>query len=455
MKRLFQSAILWRLAAVALIFTSAAIAAAPPAALGSGPKIAVIQFANDAGAPQSTVSALSNALYQAVESSGHYTAVGGGPMQVKVGVDPDQLYPALGAAGKAGAEEVILGDVVGASGGSVTYRLTTYRVDPLAFIRSQVFTQSSTTSASLAAGFVSNLATLHAPRTAIGTIYSFVNGVHADLGEAEGFKLGQRFNVVRNGQKMAEARISAIELTDATVTITNAAPGYKPQVGDQLVGLDPQPAILPAYRAHANTFSIWGILAATGVALLAIGHHGQPAASIISPSPTPSSSGVFSVAPLSQTGVAPQPETFTFAFSQPVNTGLINFANTTSVSYSSTNPTVPVSPVTNLGGPQPSFNPPNCAGPGSCVLTINALSLTPGQVLTFQFYTTIQDQAGVSLALQTNITFTASVGHHPAMVTRGAAPVPPQGGVLSPPLQAGVQQPRQPEPHPRDPHNPK
>src|ERR1700736_4119500 len=185
-----------RLAAFALIFTCAAIAAAPQAR-GSGPPVAVAEFTNDAGAPASTVTALGNALYAAVDQSGKYSAVGGGPLKVKSQLGGDSIVTALEAAREVHAQEVITTDLISVSGGTITYRLTAYRVDPMAFIRSQIFTQSSLAGPALTAGFITNLSTLHAPRTAVGTIYSLIGGVKADMGAAAGFNLGDQFTVVR------------------------------------------------------------------------------------------------------------------------------------------------------------------------------------------------------------------------------------------------------------------
>lgn len=454
MKRLFQSAILWRLAAIALIFSCAGIAAAPQA-LGSGPTVAVTEFSNDAGAPQSTIDAMSNALYQAVGSSGRYTTVGGGPIKVPPFATGPNLVGALTEAGKVGAEEVIISNLVGVSGGSVTYRLTAYRVNPVAFIRDQVFTQSSLAGASLAAGFVTNLATLHAPRTAIGTIYSVTHGVQADLGTAAGFNLGEQFNVVRTEQRMAQAKITSIDLNTATLEISNPASGYKPQIGDQLVGVGPQPAVPPAQRSGVNTFSILGLIAATGAALLAIGHHGQPAGAAPAPSPTSTTIGGFSVTPSGQSG-SPPAETFTFTFSQPVKIppGGIPFSNPSYISYSKTNGGIVITPantpVTNLGGPTPSFNSANT------VLTIGPTNtLNAGDVVTFAFTSLFQSTFGVSLT-PTNVTFIASVARHPAALIRGK-PVRQQGGVLVPAApQGGKPQPPGSTPNgSRDPHNPR
>lgn len=419
MTRLFHSAILWRFAIIAFLFLSADLASAPPV-LGSGPTVAVTAFRNSVGAPAGTTDAMSSALYQSVDQSGKYSAVGGGPLQVQPALDGSIVGPAIAAASKAGANEVVIGELVSASGGSVVYRLSAYRVAPLMFIRTQVFSQPSLANASLTAGFVTNLATLHEPRSAIGTIYSLENGVHADLGSVYGFHLGQQFNVMRNGQKMAQAQINALEDDSATVEITNPTNGYKPQVGDQLVGLEPLPAINPPARGSPNTFTIWGLVVATGAALLAIGHHGGAAAPNTGPVTSPSPIGGFSVTSATQTGVAPN-ETYTFTFSQPVNTGLVSFANTTDAYYTITSPPVPASPLLNLGG-SATFDST------SQILTVTTNGTpTTGEQINFFFTSSIQDTLGVALT-PGNFSFTASFRHHPLVHARPAHPVPAHGG---------------------------
>ncbi len=443
-KRLTQFTIFWRLVAIALIFVSASVAAIP-AAGGSGPTMAVTAFNNDAGAPASTLNTLSSALYAAVDQSGKFTAVGGGPLEVTQVTGGDLIVNALDGAKKAGAEEIVTADLISASGGSVSYRLSAYRVDPLTFIRSSLFTQSSLSSQALTAGFVTNLATLHAPRTAVGSIYSLQNGVQADMGESSGAKLGDEYNVVRNGQKMAQAKIVAIDLNSATVDIMNPVAGYKPAVGDSLVGIGPSPPIPPAANTSVNTFSIVGLVVATGAALLAIGHHGQPA-TIGSPQPSPSPTGIggFSVSPSGQSGTPPS-ETFNFNFTQPVNTSIITFTVPTYVSYEKTNSGAVITPagtpVTNLGGPTPSFNSTGTT------LTISATTLNPGDQLIFSFTSSILSTLGVALT-PTNITFTASEQHHPLVHKHVAVPAPHQGGVLQ--GAAGTK----PQPAPGGGHNP-
>jgi len=446
-----QSAILSRLAAFALIFTSAVVAAAPQAR-GSGPTLAITEFTNDGGAPASTVSTLGNALYAAIDQSGKYTAVGGGPLKVKNPLgEGDSLVNALDAARQVHADEIITTDLISVTGGTVTYRLSAYRVDPVAFIRSQIFTQSSLAGPALTAGFVTNLSTLHAPRTAVGTIYSVDGGVKADMGAAAGFSLGDQFNVVRSSQKVAEAKIVSIDLNTATLDIYNASSGYKPQIGDQLVGIGTQPAVPPAARTNANTFSIIGILFATGAALLAVNHPSAGAPPVPSPTPT-SSSAAFTVSFNSKSGTPPS-ESFIFVFSQTVNTAGIVFTNNTYVSYEKMNGgsviTPAGTPVTNLGGAPPSFNA------GNTQLTINSSTLNPGDVLIFTFTSSITSISAAPLLANT-LTVTAAFAHHP--VPHAArikqAPIPVQDGVLVQPPHGGGPKP-QPVPPDSKPKNPR
>ena len=143
------STLLPRLAAIALVVTCAAIASAP-AARGSGPTIAITEFANDAGAPQATLDMLGQAAYAALGQGGKFTPVGGGPLKVKSWTGGDLLASAIDAAQKVGADEIVTADLLNASGGSITYRLSAYRVSPMAFIHSGTFTQSSMTPAARA-----------------------------------------------------------------------------------------------------------------------------------------------------------------------------------------------------------------------------------------------------------------------------------------------------------------
>ena len=447
MKRLFRSATAWRLTALSVVVALSALASKPPAALGvaTQPTVAVIQFVNGANAPQGTVTALSDALYQAVGSSGRFTAVGGGPLKVNAAINGDDMTAGLEAGAKAGASEILLGEIIQANRSAVTYRLSAYRVDPLAFIRSQVFSQSNSSTAALVSGFVTNLSTLHAPRTAIGTIYSVTNGVHADLGTSTGFALGQRFNVMRNGTKVAEAQIATIQLNDASMTVSNAASGYLPAIGDRLVGTEPLPAIADAPSNHVNTFNPLALLVVAGAALLAIGHHGQPADIVPQPSPTFTVAPTFSVSGTSS-GAPPNP-TFVFTFSQPVDTSTIDFSTTTFASYQISHPLIqpnPPAPLTNLGGAPPTFDSTDT------VLTVSSSgTIVFGDQVTFTFTSAIHDIFGDTL-VPASQAFQFSTAHRP--VSRSGHPVAPAAGAPKPVIPQG---PRPPKPQdPKDPHGP-
>jgi len=426
-----------------------ALASKPPAALGvaTQPTVAVIQFVNGAKAPQTAVSALSNALYQAVQSSGRFTAVGGGPLKVNAAINGDDMTAGLEAGAKAGASEILLGEVLQINRSTVTYRLSAYRVDPLAFIRSQVFSQPNSSTAGLVSGFVTNLSTLHAPRTAVGMIYSVTDGVHADLGTSTGFSLGQRFNVMRNGTKVAEAQIATIQLNDASMTVSNTTSGYSPAIGDQLVGTEPLPAIAPAPSNRVNTFNPLALLVVAGAALLAIGHHGQPANVVPAPSPTFTVAPSFSVTGIS-TGAPPNP-TFVFTFSQPVDTTTVDFATTTFASYQIMHGGIqpnPPAPLTNLGGAPPTFDGTHT------VLTVSSSgTIVFGDQVTFTFTSAIHDIFGDALIPHSQPFGPFSTARHPAAGSQkpGPAPGAPKPQSVTP------QAPRAPKPQaPKDPHGP-
>jgi hypothetical protein len=406
-KRLTFSALLWRLSVIAIILAIAGLASAPPV-LGSGPTMAVTMFANGVGAPNSTVSAMSNALYQAIDQTGKFSAAGGGALNVKPAMDGSLTGPAINAASNAGAEQVVIAELISASGDSTVYRLTAYRTAPLAFVRTQIFSQSSLAGNALTASFVSNLNTLYAPRTAVGTIYSTEGGIKADLGASYGFHLGDQFNVTRNGQQMAKAQIVAIDDQDATVTISNATNGYKPQVGDTLVGLQPLSPLNPPHK-ETNPFTIIGLVVATGVALLAIGQHGTPQQPGQGPQPSPSIIGGFNVICGTQVGQGSPNQTFTFIFSQPVNTSLINFSSPSQIFYT-TSVSSSQQPLTALAGTQ-SFDST------STILTVTGTVLVPTQQISFNFTSSILSTLGVALTPNT-CNYTLSAHRHKAAETR-------------------------------------
>lgn len=292
MRRLVSGKVLQRFLAAAVgVFVIGAVAAPGLApARGDGTtSVAVNTFQNDAGAPPNVVTDLSNAAYRALASSGKFGVKGSGPLPASHNLTSDQFIDALQAASKIGADQVVLGSIVRFGGGQVYYRLSLYRVAPVAFIGSQIFVQPYPANAqALAAALGSNISALASPRQAMGTIYSTTDGPVADVGSEDGFALGDRFYVVRNGQKVADATISSIRDGDATLSISNASPGYSPAVGDRIIGLRALPPIPPA-PPQRSTFNPLALLAAVGGALLAIGHHGQPGsfcASCATPTPT-------------------------------------------------------------------------------------------------------------------------------------------------------------------------
>jgi len=301
--------------------------AAMPARGDAKPSIAVNAFDNEAGAAANVPTDLASALYSAVSSSDSFTVRGGGPLAYEHSLTTDPFADGLASAAKVGADYVLFGSVVQMSGGQAYYRLTLFKVAPVTFVASQVFAQGypPADAHALVAGFAGNVATLMAPRQAVGTVYSVDDVVHADLGTAEGFSAGEQFNVMRGGQKVAEATISKISDDDATLSISNATNGYTPAVGDELLGLTPLPPALTAPPTH-STFSALGFLVAAGAVLLAIGHHGLPAAegSGVIGSPSPSSSP-FALISSFATGSVPS-ETLNFVFNQ-----VFNAASTTGV----------------------------------------------------------------------------------------------------------------------------
>jgi hypothetical protein len=439
--------------------------AAPPAmqARGDGAtSIAVNAFQNEAGAPKNVVSDLSNALYRAVATSGKYSAKGGGPMAYKVNLVDDPFMDALRGAAIAGADELLVGSVVQTSGGQVFYRLALYRVAPVTFIASQVFSQSypPADAQALVAGFGNNVATLSAPRQAVGTIYSLVDGVRADLGSSEGFSLGERFNVMRGGQKVAEATISAIRENDASLTISNASGSYQPKVGDKLVGLTPLPPALPAPPTR-STFDPLGFMVAVGGVLLAIGHHGQPGTpggGVAGPSPSPSSV-LFTVTSPGFTETLPT-ATFTFLFSQLVdNVSQVGIVGNQQYAFITTQP--PGSQATtppeafSAQGPPPTFT--TITGPSGpeTQMTFTAQNLVAGEVLNFFFTTTITSTTGQPLA--PNQSFTAkmtSTLHRPPNFVP-ARPGPIAAPTLPKPVATPKVPPKVPDPVPHGPHPPR
>jgi len=307
-------------AAIGLLVIGAVAAPGVGPARGDGmTSVAVNTFENEAGAPAKVVSDLSNAAYRAVAASGKFVAKGGAPIPMEPTLTDDPFMDAMRAAAKIGADDALLGSVVQIGGGQVYYRLSLYRVAPMAFIGSQIFSAPYPPgdAQALSASLSGNLATLSAPRQALGTIYSVTKGAVADVGTEDGFSLGDRFNVMRNGQKAAEATISSIRDDEASLTISNPAPGYTPAIGDRLVGLRALPPVNPA-PPNKSSFTALGFLAAVGGALLAIGHHGQPGVpggGTGTPLPTGSP---FSVVPQAAQVNLPS-VTFPFIFTNPLS----------------------------------------------------------------------------------------------------------------------------------------
>jgi len=348
---------LQRLAAciIGLAIIGAVAAPATSPARGDGTTaIAVETFSNEAGASGSVAVDLSDAAYRAISSTSGFSARGGGPLGYPKTLIDDPFMGALSDAAKAGADELLLGSVIQSSGGQVYYRLTLYRVAPMAFIGSQVFSQAySGNSGSLVSGISSNLEALAAGHRGNGTIYSTTAGAMADLGTEEGFSVGDTFTVTRNGQRMADATITSIRDDDGMLSISNAAPGYQPAVGDNLTSSKSM-APLPAPPATHSGFNVFALLAAAGAAVAALGHHGQPAVPCLSCFTSPPSTPPFMILNFLPSGKPPS-GTITFTFSQPVNsTSQLGIAGSTTYAEFVLQPiggtaTTPPAPLSSFG----------------------------------------------------------------------------------------------------------
>ena len=434
-----------RFAAVGLIgafLVAFALPAAMPAR-GQGPTaIAVATFENGAGAPYTAVEKLSDALYQAVASSGKYAAKGGGPLQIRPSVNGDPLAAAASEAAKFGADHVLVGNIVSYEGGQMLYALSLYTVNPVLLVRSQAFTQPYPASGQvLSAGFAANVAALEAPRTGTGTVTGVVgNNIRADLGQAEGFQLGQRFNVVHNGNVIAQAEIDEIVPDYATLEITNVSPNTAPVVGDRLVALQPQAVGTPYPLSEPNSFNPIALLFGIAVVLLAVGHHGTPV-SFVPPSPTPTASaGAFTVTGAMTGGTTSNP-VFTFTFSQPVSaadqTGI--GGNTGKAFYTTQVPPAGTSPATPLS----SLGPLSFDSTGTMLtVSVSSITLVPTEILNINLLNTITSDSGASLTA-TVFTFTASIARKPLNVTK-----PPSRSGSHPP---GVSKPPAAPPRPAKP----
>jgi len=115
---------------------------------------------------------------------------------------------------------------------------------------------------------------------------------------------------------LADATISSITDDEASLSFSNATPGYQPAVGDQLTSTKTMSA-LPPPPPHSG-FNVIALFIAAGGALLAIGHHGQPAVPCTGCFTAPPSSPPFVILNFQQLGQPPT-GTITFTFSQPVN----------------------------------------------------------------------------------------------------------------------------------------
>ena len=336
MKRLFRPTTLSRALAVftALACIAVAVMPMPRMARGAGSVSLIVVAPENSGHVSATVlSQVAQAMYDGVVGTGRYDVRGGGPVKVQPSNDGDVLSAALSAGSRAGAQQVVTSDIIQTGDGKIVYRMSIYHVDPIVFGRSQVFQQHFPASDPhvFASQFGTDLAALEAPRTPTGTIYQVTGGIFADTGSSTGFHLGQRFNVVRGGKKVAEAQIAQISDAYATMEILNPSPNYQPQIGDLLISQEPGPAIPPATGGGGggnSALSIIALIAGVGAALLAIGHNGT-AATVLCPGPTPSgpscvtptptgSGSGFTVVLSALNNSNPLKPTFTFQFSKPV-----------------------------------------------------------------------------------------------------------------------------------------
>jgi hypothetical protein len=429
----------YRLLSVAAVLAVAGVAAAPVAAPARGDapvRLAVYGFQNSAGATSATVNAMNASLYQAISTGGKFTAVGGGPLQAKADLAGGNFQPALDAAAKVGADQVVVGNVVQSDGGKIYYSLSIYRVVDVALVRSQIFSQGypPPDARSMSAAFGSNIATLEAPRTAEGTIYDITNGeLHADLGAAEGFRLGQRFNVLRAGQKVGEADIAKISDSFAVVTIANATAGYKPAIGDRLVGLEPQPAVMPPHEVTSGFSPLYAFIG-LGAVLLAIGHHGQPADFVPQPNPS-GSGGSFTLSGVTPTGSPLQPPViFTIAFTQPFDSTLFDPANSTTLAYVT---------LTSQGGTQLRLSQLGTFAYTPSATAATTLTITGGQVMaahdlaTFTFLDGstngwVDTSGDTFVGATSQIQF--SIGHKPLVSVHKPAPRPVTPGLPGRPV---------------------
>lgn len=443
--------VLQRLAAsiigLAIIAAVAAPASAP--ARGDGTTaIAVESFSNEAGATGTVASDLSAAAYRAISSTSGFSPRGGGPLGYPTTLTDDPFMGALSAAAKVGADELLLGSVIQSSGGQVYYRLSLYRVAPMAFISSQVFSQAYPGSGALASGISSNLSALAAGHRGTGTIYSTTDGAAADLGSEEGFSVGDTFTVTRNGQRMADATISSITDDEAKLSFSNTVSGYQPAVGDALTSNRTLPPLPPAPPAH-STFNVFALLAAAGGALLAIGHHGQPGAfcaTCVAPSP---SSGTFSITGFTPNGQPPS-GSIIFDFSQAVSSssqtsisGDPNFAFFV-IQPGGVGATTPPAPLSQFGAVTFDVT--------GTVMTLGEggpVGLVPGDKYQVTFTNLITSILGSALIPSQTPFQSFSIFHHSGSVHRTKGPVQPPPGIPGKP--GSGPKPPAPKPPPANP----
>lgn len=405
-----------RVVPAALCLLVAGIASGAPAAQSASVRVAVFGFTNAAHAPSSLPAALSQALYRGAGSGGTRLLVGDGPIALPLGAGGDRLAAALAACTKAGAGKFLIGDLIEFDGSTAVYRLSSYGVQPLRVLGSQVFSQTVALHAGAPAALdlAADVAALDARRPATGTIYSVDDGIHADVGSAEGFRLGERFNVVRNGMNVAQVQIASIDSGEAVLVVTSAFPGFKPAVGDRVVSIDRASLSTPP-PADTGHFNPLATALAIGAALIAIGHHGQPAVSAgASPTPVPSQSP-FTVSVGTAAGTAPSPVTLSFVFSQPVS-ATSQFAIAGTIADAS----VQIGALS-LGNPEPLAGPhPEAANSTwqvtfdstGQVLSIVATGLSPGQRLQFTFTSGITDAAGQTLSPPAPFVYSAFAARH-------------------------------------------
>jgi len=394
---------------VALACVALALTPPLPQARGaSGTSLAVIAPENSAHVSASVLDQIAQATYEGAVGSGRYEVKGHGPIRVEASSTGDILPAALGAASRVDAQQVLVTDVVSVTEGKLLYRMSIYQVNPVAVGRSQVFSETFPPSdqRALASELASGIATLDAPRTYTGTIFSLTPSITADTGSQDGFALGQRFNVVRGGQKVAEAQIVQIGDNSATVDILNPNPGYQAQVGDRLISQTQGPAIAnPSSHSNNGVLNVLGVFVGVGAALLALGttHKATP---VQCPPPTPtgaacttippSGAGTFTVAETSTTGTPTQP-TLTFTFSKPVlGAATFPFGGTTQLYITSqvgiAGMPSPPQPIAGFGGATGIFDPSNT------VMTITVTgTLTAGYVYFIVFTNQITATDGTPL----------------------------------------------------------